>query len=234
MPADHLALQQDQAAEEEGQVDPFRTAPTDAAEGGMAGEEFIDGQAVVVLEAVQGGGLAPAVHQPATEPQHLLHGLDQAEVLPGRGPLVELGREGHQRQGVAEHGGVERVLAEAAEQGLAEQDGEGAGAGRQPPGRVGRQGQGQQRGADQGAAFAQQRLVEKRRVRHRGLVAQAAHQGLAGEDDGNGHQQLQQAAPAVLPEQRQQARQAGDQHQLHAGARVEGRARGHGRTRKKP
>ncbi|MNP55632.1 hypothetical protein D3C76_1502930 [compost metagenome] len=141
-----------------------------------------------------------------------------------------MGREGHQHQGVAEHRGVERVLAEAAEYGLAEQQREGAGASGQPPGRVGRQGHGQQYGADQGTAFAQQRLVEQRGLRRRGLPAQAAHQGFAGQGDRYGDQQLQQAAPAVMPEQRQQARQAGDQYQLHAGARVEGRAGGHARA----
>ncbi|MNG06041.1 hypothetical protein D3C84_892610 [compost metagenome] len=69
------------------------------------------------------------------------------------GPLGHVQREGQQNHGIAEHGRVERVLADAAIQLLAKADGTDRGDNRYPPGGVGRQGSGKQGGADQGAAI---------------------------------------------------------------------------------
>ena len=174
-------------------------------EGCIAGAQLVDGQALVDLEGIQRGGLGPAIGQ-AGDAENVLETIQRGDTVRGR-PTGHLYREGNQYHHVADHGRIERVLPKATIELLAEADGEAAGDQGQPPGRVGRQGQGQQHGGDQGAVVLEeqgQRTLA--RGQQRGLEAQRAEAG---------PEQVEQGAGAEQPGQREDARHGGQQHLQH-------------------
>src|SRR5690606_652792 len=71
VPGDQALVQQVQAAGEKRQVDRLAAGTAEMAEGRVAGVQFIDGQALVDLQRVQGSGLGPAVGQ-AGNPEDVL------------------------------------------------------------------------------------------------------------------------------------------------------------------
>ncbi len=229
VPGEQPAPEQEQAAEEERQVDPLAAGATEVAEGRVAGEQLVDGQAAVGLQHVEGGGVGPGV-RPGSETEEFAEAVGQAEGAVRRGPAGHFQGKRDQRHDVAEHRRVERVLSEAAVQVLAEYQGEEGRHQGQPPGGVGRQGDGQQQGGDQRAAVLEEHP--------RRTFAQGQHGGFAGQRDEAGPGQVEQGARAVQPGQRQQAGDAGAEHQAHdrrgtvgaAGVGRGGAGQGHGHS----
>ncbi|MNF97447.1 hypothetical protein D3C84_802760 [compost metagenome] len=200
-------MQQKRAARQKGQVDPFHAAPAELAERRVASEEFVHGQAFVDPQAVQRRGLSPGIRRLVeTEPEHLLQTTEQVHAV-GRRPVGHLLGKGHHHHGKTEHGRVERVLADAAIQVLAEQQRESGSTDRQPPWAIRGQRQCQQRGTDQGAAIAQGWLD--------GALAQLQHQRFNRQCGHTRQNQVDQHAPAIPPEQHQHPRHRGQQYLLH-------------------
>ncbi|MNI62913.1 hypothetical protein D3C73_1182510 [compost metagenome] len=134
-------MQQKRATGEVGQAYPFHTATAETPKGRIGREEFVHGQALVDPQAVQCRGPDPGVRALA-DTEYLLHTTPQVHALGGR-PLGHLLRKRHHHQGETEHRRIERIAADPAIQVLAEHHGQRGSTDRQPPGTVGRQGQGQ-------------------------------------------------------------------------------------------
>ncbi|MNP05672.1 hypothetical protein D3C76_976270 [compost metagenome] len=124
--------------------------------------------------------------------------------------MVHLQREAQQHEGIADHGRVEQVAPDTAKGLFADTDGNAGGDHRQPPRGQGRQGGRQQHGGYQRTAVIQ-RCAQW-------LRAQGQQQCFAQQRGTGTQQEVQQHPPAMQPEQRQQARHTGQQHQAHAGA----------------
>ncbi len=149
MPTDHLALQQEQAAKQECQVDPFAACPANVAKARMAGKQLVDGQAAVVAQAVEQCRPGPGIDLFAPS-EHLLHAVEQAWGLPR--PMVHLQREAEQHEGIAHHGWIEQISPHPTVGLLADTDRDTCRDDRQPPWRQGGQGGRQQHGGHQCAA----------------------------------------------------------------------------------
>ncbi|MNM94531.1 hypothetical protein D3C81_1069390 [compost metagenome] len=143
MPGEQLAPEQEQAAGEERQVDQFHTASADRAEGSALRHQLVHGQALVGADGVEHCGADPGIRLLRGDAEDLAETFEQAEAGVRTGPAGHFQREGHQHHHIAKHRRVERVLPEPAVQVLAEDQGEAGGDQRQPPGRVGRQGEGE-------------------------------------------------------------------------------------------
>src|SRR3546814_15784233 len=83
-----------------------------------SGEQFINGQAFVDSQAVQGRCSCPPI-RPRLNTEHLLQAFRQAHAVECR-PLIQLLRKRYQHQGVAEHRRVEWVVADTTPQVLAD------------------------------------------------------------------------------------------------------------------
>jgi len=130
MPADYLALQQEQATEQECQVDPFASCTANAAEARMAGKQLVDGQAAVVAQAVEQGWPGPGIDLIAPG-EHLLQAVEQARGRPW--PMVHLQRKTQEHKGISDHGRVEQISPNPTKGLLADADGSTCRDHRQPP-----------------------------------------------------------------------------------------------------